>query len=148
MSLFKFQLEKENTEKVYEAIEIARKTGKIKKGSNEVTKEVERGTAKLVAIAEDINPQEIIMHLPVLCEEKDILCVPVPSKEDLGASAGLQLSTAAVAITVEGEAKKTIEEIKNAIPETSEEKPKEEAKPEEKKEAPKEKPVKEEKPKK
>jgi len=133
MSLFKFELPKEITEKVYEAIEIAKKTGKIKKGSNEVTKEVERGTAKLVALAQDTNPQEIIMHLPVLCEEKEILCVPVNSKEELGASAGLQLSTAAIAITNEGEAKKTIEEIRNAIPKEKEpekqiEKPKEDGK--------------------
>jgi len=113
--LFKFKLSKEVTERVYEAIEIAKKTGKIKKGSNEVTKEVERGTAKLVAIAEDTNPQEIVMHLPVLCEEKSILCVPVPSKEDLGASVGLQISTTAVAIINEGESKKQIEEIKEAI---------------------------------
>jgi len=55
------------------------------------------------------------MHLPVLCEEKSILCVPVPSKEDLGASVGLQISTTAVAIINEGEAKKQIEEIKEAI---------------------------------
>ena len=66
------EVSKEMQEKAYEAVEIVRKTGKLKKGVNEVTKVVERGMAKLVVIAKDVNPQEIIMHLPVLCEEKEI----------------------------------------------------------------------------
>ena len=65
-----------------EAIELAKKTGKIKKGTNEVTKVVERGTAKLVVTAKDVNPPEIIMHLPALCEEKEIPLVEVEKKED------------------------------------------------------------------
>ena len=89
-------------EKAYERIELAKKTGKIKKGTNEVTKSVERGVAKLVAVAKDISPQEIIMHLKPLCEEKSIPFVEVDSKEELGAAAGLQVSTSAVAVIQEG----------------------------------------------
>ncbi|MBT3691169.1 50S ribosomal protein L7ae [Candidatus Woesearchaeota archaeon] len=89
-------------EKAYESIELAKKTGKIKKGTNEVTKSVERGVAKLVAVAKDISPQEIIMHLKPLCEEKSIPFVEVDSKEELGAAAGLQVSTSAVAVIQEG----------------------------------------------
>ena len=89
-------------EKAYESIELAKKTGKIKKGTNEVTKAVERGVAKLVAVAKDISPQEIIMHLKPLCEEKSIPFVEVDSKEELGAAAGLQVSTSAVAVVQEG----------------------------------------------
>ena len=58
---------------IYQIIEKARKTGKIEKGTNEVTKAVERGTAKLVVYAGDVQPKEIIQHLPVLCKEKNIL---------------------------------------------------------------------------
>ena len=103
---------KESIDKTYEAIELAKKTGKIKKGINEVTKVIERGQAKLVAIAKDVNPQEVIMHIPPLCEEKGVKFVIVPSKEDLGAAAGLQVGTTAVVILQEGDAKDIIKTIK------------------------------------
>ena len=105
------EIEKETIEKVYEAIELAKSTGTLKKGSNEVTKALERGTAKLVAIASDINPPEIVMHLPILSKEKDVICVQVGGREELGAAAGLSVSTTTVAITQEGEAKKILKEI-------------------------------------
>ncbi|MCF7860822.1 50S ribosomal protein L7Ae [Candidatus Woesearchaeota archaeon] len=98
-------------EKAYESIELAKTTGKLKKGVNEVTKAIERGTAKLVVFAGDINPKEIVMHLPMLCKEKEIPCVEIPSKDDLGAAAGLMVSTTAVAVLQSGEAKKNISEI-------------------------------------
>ncbi|MFH0876565.1 MAG: ribosomal L7Ae/L30e/S12e/Gadd45 family protein [archaeon] len=104
-------MDDKSVEKVYEAIEVARTTGKIKKGANEVTKAVERGTAKLVAYAKDITPPEIIMHIPLLCQEKNVLCVEVPSKDELGAAAGLTVGTTAIAIIQEGEAKNLITEI-------------------------------------
>ena len=96
---------------IYEAIEIAKATGKLRKGTNEVTKAIEKGDAKLVVIAKDVNPPEITMHIPLLCEEKGMICAEVPSREELGAAAGIEKPTAAVAIIVEGEAKKIIKEI-------------------------------------
>lgn len=96
------------SEKLYEAVELARKTGKIRKGINEVTKAIERGKAKHVIYAEDVSPKEITMHLPLLCKEKGIPCGAVPSKEELGAAAGLPVGTGAIAITAEGEAKETL----------------------------------------
>ena len=97
--------------KAYEAIEIAKNTGKIKKGVNEVTKSTERGVAKLVVFAKDVNPPEVVMHLGPLCEEKKIPYVIVPSKEELGAAAGLQVGTSAVAIVQEGDSKDLIKQI-------------------------------------
>lgn len=105
------QLSDELTAKALEAIEVARTTGKIKKGTNEVTKAIERGTAKLVAIAKDASPAEIVMHLPLLAEEKNILCVEVPNKEELGAAAGIDVSTASVAVVQEGDSKNIIKEL-------------------------------------
>lgn len=86
----------------YEAIEVARKTGKIDKGVNEVTKAVERGVAKLVVIAEDVEPKEIVQHLPILCGEKGIPVEKVDSKKKLGIAAGINVATAAVAILDSG----------------------------------------------
>ena len=105
------EISKEVADKVYEAIEVAKATGRIKKGSNEVTKSIEKGTAKLVAIAKNVNPPEITMHIPLLSKEKDVLCVEVPSKEELGAAAGISVGTASIAIIEEGEAKNTVKEI-------------------------------------
>ena len=101
----------DNIDKAYEAIEVAKATGKVKKGTNEVTKAIERGTAKLVAVAQDVNPPEITMHIPLLCKEKGVKCVLIPSKEELGAAAGLAVGTASVVIIEEGESKKIIKEI-------------------------------------
>lgn len=99
-------------EKIMEIIEVSKSTGKLKKGTNEVTKAVERGTAKLVAIAKDVSPPEITMHLPLLCKEKNIPCYTVASKEELGAAAGLGIATVAIAVTEPGEAKKLIESLR------------------------------------
>lgn len=103
-----------DADQIYEAVEVARNTGKIKKGSNEVTKALERGAAKLVVVAQDVQPAEVVMHLPLLAKEKGVPCVEVPSKEQLGAAAGLALGTTAIAIVVEGEAKKLIDAIARA----------------------------------
>lgn len=90
---------------VLEQIESARGSGKIKKGSNEVTKAVERGHAKIVAVAGDTSPKEIIMHLKPLCDEKGIPYYEVSSKEELGVAAGIKATTA-VAIVDSGEGRK------------------------------------------
>jgi large subunit ribosomal protein L7Ae len=124
----------ETTEKVLEAVEIAKTTGKIKKGTNEVTKAIERGTAKLVVYAKDITPAEIVMHLPLLAKEKGIPCVEVPSKEELGVACGVGVPTASIAIVEEGEAKRNIKEIIELLGAPAKEEKKEEKKEEEKKE--------------
>jgi large subunit ribosomal protein L7Ae len=98
-------------EAVFEIIEIAKKTGKLKKGCNEVTKALEKGQAKLVVVAKDITPKEIVMHLPLLAKEKDAKYVEVAKKEELGAAAGLPLGTAAVAVTDAGEAAEMLKHL-------------------------------------
>ncbi|MGV8162598.1 MAG: ribosomal L7Ae/L30e/S12e/Gadd45 family protein [Candidatus Nanoarchaeia archaeon] len=99
------------SERAYEVVEIAKKSGKLKKGTNEVTKAIEKGTAKLVVIAGDVSPKEITMHLPMMCKDKGIPCIEVPSKEELGAAAGMGLGTVAVAITDAGDAKDILKEF-------------------------------------
>jgi len=95
----------------YKIVEVARKTGKIDKGTNEVTKAVERGTAKLVVVAEDVQPKEIIQHLSVLCEERGIPYANVDSKKKLGLAAGIAVSTASIAVVEEGDSKNEIAEL-------------------------------------
>jgi len=111
----RFQASKEMQDLAYELIEKARDGGKIGKGANEATKHVERGQAKLVVMAEDVSPEEILAHMPILCEEKNIPYTYVPSKEELGNAAGLSTSTSAVAVINPGKEKDMIENIVKKI---------------------------------
>lgn len=97
---------------IYEIVEKARKTGKVEKGTNEVTKAVERGTAKLVVIASDVEPKEIVQHLPIICKEKDISCEEVDNKQKLGIAVGLNVSCSSVAIIDLGDAEKDMPKSK------------------------------------
>jgi large subunit ribosomal protein L7Ae len=99
-------------EEILEIIEIARETGKIRKGLNEATKAAERGSAKAVIVAEDVDPPEITLHLPSLCEEKNVLLLKVPSKSELGRAAGIDVPCAAIGILEAGEAKSKLEKMK------------------------------------
>ena len=107
----KFEIPNELKEKVLQAVEVARNSGKIRKGTNETTKAIERGIAKLVVIAEDVEPEEIVMHLPPLCEEKKIPYVYVSSKAELGRAAGIDVAAASACIIEEGDAKELVKEI-------------------------------------
>jgi large subunit ribosomal protein L7Ae len=108
----KFTVPQELAEKTYEAVKKTRETGgKVKKGTNETTKAVERGLARLVIIAEDVDPPEIVGHLPILCDEKKIPYTYVPSKKRLGEAAGIEVAAASVAIIDPGGAKELVEEI-------------------------------------
>lgn len=100
-----------NAKRILEIIETARETGKIRRGINETTKSIERNEAKVVIAAEDIDPPEIIMHLPALCDEKKIPLLKVPSKFELGRAAGINVAASAVAIVDPGEAKKDLKDI-------------------------------------
>ena len=96
----------------YNIVETARKTGKIDKGTNEVTKAIELGVAKIVVYAKDVEPKEIVAHLAFLCKEKSILCVEVDSKQKLGIAAGIGVNASSVAVITAGEAEADIAQIK------------------------------------
>ncbi|MCD6593008.1 50S ribosomal protein L7ae [Candidatus Bathyarchaeota archaeon] len=107
----KFEVPKDVANAAYEALQIALRTGKIRKGTNETTKAVERGQAKLVLIAEDVDPPEIVAHLPLLCDERKIPYIYVPSKAKLGSAAGIDVQSAAACIIEPGEAEDLVKEI-------------------------------------
>ena len=96
----------------YNIVEKARKTGKIDKGTNEVTKAIERSVAKLVVYAADVDPKEIVAHLSALCKEKGIKCIEVDSKQKLGIAAGLGVNASAIAVIDAGDADKEIAAVK------------------------------------
>jgi large subunit ribosomal protein L7Ae len=107
----RFEVPKEVVEAAYEALKIARETGKIRKGTNEATKAVERGKAKLVLIAENVQPPEVVAHLPLLCDERKAPYVYVPEKQRIGEALGIGVGSAAAAIEESGDADKLVQEI-------------------------------------
>ncbi len=111
MTFEQFEPSDSLAEKTYDAIEKADDTGKVVIGVNEVTKAIERNEAELVIVANDVDPKEIIMHLPALSEERDIPYTFVPEKEELGLAAGINVQSAAIAVTTVGQAEEQIDDI-------------------------------------
>ena len=107
----KFETPKDLVNAIYEAVRLAKQSGKVRKGTNETTKAIERGTSRLVVIAEDVEPPEVVAHLPILCEERNAAYVFVPSKQQLGADLG----SAAATIVDSGEAQHIVEQVVNSI---------------------------------
>ncbi len=107
----RFEVPKEVAEAAYEALKIAFESGKIRKGTNEATKSIERGKAKLVLVAENVEPPEIVAHLPLLCDERKAPYVYVPEKQRIGQAAGLHVGSAAATIEDPGDAGELLNEI-------------------------------------
>ena len=107
----KFETPKEVSEAAYEVLRQASRTGKVRKGTNESTKAIERGQAKLVVIAEDVTPPEVVAHHPILCDERKIPYVFVPSMDLIGPAIGIDVSTAAAAVLDAGEGNQILEQV-------------------------------------
>jgi large subunit ribosomal protein L7Ae len=111
----RFQVPEDLENEALELLEKVRESGKIKKGTNESTKAIERGVAKLVYIAEDVDPPEIVAHLPLLCEEKKIPYIYVKKKEELGAACGIEVPAASCTIIDDGGNKSALGSIVKKI---------------------------------
>ena len=107
----KFQVPEDLVSPIYEALRVAHQSGKVKKGTNEVTKAIERGISKLVIIAEDVEPPEVVAHLPILCEEHGAAYAFVPSRQDLGKAIGIDVTSAAASIIDAGDAQHIVDQI-------------------------------------
>mmetsp|Transcript_31599 Transcript_31599/g.57409 ORF Transcript_31599/g.57409 Transcript_31599/m.57409 type:complete len:129 (-) Transcript_31599:75-461(-) len=71
----------------------------LKKGANEATKTLNRGISEFVVMAADAEPIEILLHLPLLAEDKNVPYVFVPSKAALGRACGVSRPVIAVSVT-------------------------------------------------
>jgi|TARA_B100001750_G_scaffold35161_1_gene24952 large subunit ribosomal protein L7Ae len=96
---------------ILEALRVAATTGKVRKGTNEATKAIERGISKLIIIAEDVEPPEVVAHLPLICEEQGAAYAFVPDKQELGKALGIDVTSAAAAILDAGDAQHIIDEV-------------------------------------
>lgn len=111
----KFETPQDLVNPILEAVRVAAQSGKVRKGTNEATKAIERGISKLVVIAEDVEPPEVVAHLPIICEEQNAAYAFVPSKQELGKALGIDVTSAAAAILDAGDAQHIIDEVTQAI---------------------------------
>ncbi len=101
---------------IIEMLSVAKNGGKIKKGVNETTKSVERKQAHFVVLAEDVTPEEIVVHIPILCKEKGVPYAFVPTRKDLGNALGMGVGTSSVAVENAGEATEKLQDILKKLP--------------------------------
>ena len=86
---------------------------KLKRGANEATKSLNRDIAELVILAADAKPLEIILHLPLLCEDKSVPYIFVDSMAELGQACGTSRNVVACAVIKNFDDQRMNEEIKN-----------------------------------
>ena len=67
------------TTKILNIVQQAVNYKQLKKGANEATKTLNRNLAELIVMAADAEPIEILLHLPLLCEDKNVPYVFVKS---------------------------------------------------------------------
>ncbi|XHG08131.1 RNA binding protein snu13 [Aspergillus wentii] len=87
------------TQSLLDLVQQASHYRQLKKGANEATKTLNRGTAELVILAADTSPLAILLHLPLLCEDKNVGYIYVPSKLALGRATGVSRPVIAASIT-------------------------------------------------
>ncbi|KAJ5480026.1 hypothetical protein N7530_005535 [Penicillium desertorum] len=87
------------TQELLDLLQQAMHYNQIKKGANEVTKSLTRGTSEVVILAADTSPLAILMHLPLLCEDKNVPYVFLPNKYAIGRACGVTRPIIAVSIT-------------------------------------------------
>nr|QBH73564.1 ribosomal protein l7ae [Thermobia domestica] len=90
--------EPELANKILDLVYQAASYKQLKKGANEATKALNRGMAELVVLAADAEPLEILLHLPLLCEDKNVSYVFIRSKLALGRACGVSRPVIACAI--------------------------------------------------
>ncbi|KAF3393019.1 13 kDa ribonucleoprotein-associated protein [Talaromyces pinophilus] len=87
------------TQNILDVVQQASHYKQLKKGANEATKTLNRGTSEIIILAADTSPLAILLHLPLLCEDKNVPYCYVPSKLALGRATGVSRPVIAVSIT-------------------------------------------------
>uniref|UniRef100_A0A915E8Q0 H/ACA ribonucleoprotein complex subunit 2 n=1 Tax=Ditylenchus dipsaci TaxID=166011 RepID=A0A915E8Q0_9BILA len=87
------------SQKILDLLQQSLSYKQLRKGANEATKTLNRGIAELIVMAADAEPLEILLHLPLLCEDKNVPYVFVKSKAALGRACGVTRAVIAASIT-------------------------------------------------
>ncbi|EDP44986.1 hypothetical protein MGL_0793 [Malassezia globosa CBS 7966] len=105
------------TNQILDLVQQASHYKQLKKGANEATKTLNRGICEFIIMAADVEPIEIVLHLPLLCEDKNVPYVFVPSKVALGRACGVSRAVVAASVTTNEarELQSQIQTIKLAV---------------------------------
>lgn len=105
------------SQQILDLVQQAQNLRQLKKGANETTKTLARGISEFIIMAADTEPIEILLHLPLLCEDKNVPYVFVPSKAALGRACGVSRPVIAASITTNDESpiKNQVYAIKDKI---------------------------------
>ena len=87
------------TQQILDVVQQSQNLRQLKKGANEATKTLNRGISEFIIMAADTEPIEILLHLPLLCEDKNVPYVFVPSKAALGRACGVSRPVIAASVT-------------------------------------------------
>ncbi|ODV85425.1 hypothetical protein CANARDRAFT_28229 [[Candida] arabinofermentans NRRL YB-2248] len=87
------------TQQILDVVQQSQNLRQLKKGANETTKTLNRGISEFIIMAADTEPIEILLHLPLLCEDKNVPYVFVPSKSALGRACGVSRPVIAASVT-------------------------------------------------
>lgn len=88
------------TTKIMNLLQQALNYKQLRKGANEATKTLNRSLSEFIVMAADAEPLEILLHLPLLCEDKNVPYVFVRSKQALGRACGVSRPIVACSVTV------------------------------------------------
>ncbi len=116
MAYVDLEVPEELVPQIIEMLSVAKDGGKVKKGVNETTKSIERKSAQFVVVAADVTPEEVVVHIPMLCKEYSIPYAFVPTKKDLGIAVGVDVGTSAVAVENAGAAMEKLQDIIKKLP--------------------------------
>ncbi|WVN86276.1 ribonucleoprotein-associated protein [Cryptococcus depauperatus CBS 7841] len=105
------------TNQILDLIQQAQHYKQLKKGANEATKTLNRGICEFIVMTADVDPIEIVLHLPLLCEDKNVPYVFLPSKTALGRACGVSRPVIAASVTTNEarELNAQIQAVKNEI---------------------------------
>jgi len=105
------------TNQILDLVQQASHYKQLKKGANEATKTLNRGICEFIILTADVEPIEIVLHLPLLCEDKNVPYIFVPSKTALGRACGVSRPVIAASVTTSEsrELNAQIIAVKNAI---------------------------------
>lgn len=105
------------TQRILDIVQQASHLRQLKKGANEATKTLNRGISEFIVMAADASPIEIVLSLPLLCEDKNVPYVFVPSKIALGRACGVTRPVIAASVTSNdaSQLKSQINQIKDEI---------------------------------
>ncbi|CAO1620611.1 unnamed protein product [Sympodiomycopsis kandeliae] len=105
------------TNQILDLVQQASHYKQLKKGANEATKTLNRGICEFIIMTADVEPIEIVLHLPLLCEDKNVPYVFIPSKTALGRACGVSRPVVAASVTTNEarELQSQIQSIKNSI---------------------------------